>query len=84
MKTLALIAILFSGCASTSVFKNGQKILFTQANANSLEFRQGDTFLKIEGLNHSTPTRAGGSVIGTTGTALTGVAGAVVAGGIVP
>lgn len=70
MKKL-LIAFLFTGCASTSIYENGRKVFTTQANANELSYvsAQGST-LKVSGLNHSTPTRAGGSAIGTAGTAI--------------
>lgn len=70
------LAFAMSSCASTTVYQGGQKILTTQANAASLAFKQGDTSLEVTGLDHSTPTRAGGSVIGTTGTAVAGAAAA--------
>lgn len=71
MKTCLLILCLFgAGCAQTVVYRNCKPILKTQANAKSLVFRQGDTYLRIDGLNHSTPTRAGGSVAGTIGTSI--------------
>lgn len=71
MKTCLLILCLFgAGCASTTVYRNGQPILKTQANAKSLVFRQGDTYLRIDGLDHAGPTRAGGSVAGTIGTSI--------------
>lgn len=54
-----------TGCASTTVYKDGEPVFFTQSNARVVDFRNGDVSLHIEGLNHSTPTRAGGSVIGT-------------------
>lgn len=81
---LALLAVAFlSGCASTNVYRGGRKILSTQADAAQLEFRDGNTSLKVVGLNHSTPTRAGGSVVGTAGTAVGGVATALLSQGIV-
>lgn len=71
MKYLILpLALVLSSCAHTIVRKNGRVILDTQANARLLVFKQGDTYLYIDGLNHSTPTRAGGSVVGTAGTAI--------------
>ncbi len=78
----ALLAFALTACASTTVYRNGKRVLNTQANASLLVFHQGDTDLRIEGLNHSTPTRAGGSVIGTAGTALTGIVTAVAAHGL--
>ncbi len=83
MKLLFLLPLVFVGCAQTTVFRNGQPILRTQANASLVVFSQGDTALRIEGMNHSTPTRAGGSVIGTTGTAAAGVATAILTNGLV-
>ncbi len=84
MKYLILILCTsLSACAHTVVKKNGQTILDTQANADLLEFAQGDTTLRIVKLNHSTPTRAGGSVIGTTGTAATGIATAILTKGLI-
>lgn len=80
------LACLFSalaGCASTTVRNaSGQTILHTQADAQDLEFHQGDTSLHVVRLDHSTPTRAGGSVIGTTGTAVAGAAAAVLTRGL--
>lgn len=81
LKFIPLFIILTS-CAQTSVYRNGQCVFRTQANASLVVFHQADTDLRIEGLNHSTPTRAGGSVIGTTGTALVGVATAVATRGL--
>lgn len=84
MKQLLLLPFLFCiGCAQTSVYKNGQRVFATQANASLVVFHQGDTDLRIEGLNHSTPTRAGGSVIGTAGTAAAGVAATILTNGLV-
>lgn len=85
MKTLLLlgISIGLAGCAQTTVFRNGQPILKTQANAKLLVFQRGDTYLRIEGLNHSTPTRAGGSVIGTGLSGVAGIATVVATKGLV-
>jgi hypothetical protein len=80
---LAALFSMLAGCASTTVYRDGKPILKTQADAKSLAFSQGDTSLKVVGLNHSTPTRAGGSVIGTTGTAVAGAATAVLTRGLV-
>ncbi len=74
-----LLAFVFAGCASTSVYRGGQKIFTTQADAGQLEFHDGGTSLTVQGLNHSTPTRAGGSVIGTAGSAVTAAAAAIIA-----
>lgn len=80
---LLILCLLIVGCAQTTVYRNGQPILKTQANAKLLVFRQGDTFLRIEGLNHSTPTRAGGSVLGTGLSGAAGVATAILTNGLV-
>lgn len=83
MKLLPLCFLLFASCAETQVYRNGQLALRTQANASLLTFHQGDTDLRIEGMNHSTPTRAGGSVVGTAATGLAGVATAVLSKGLI-
>lgn len=75
MKALPLILLLTAflpGC-QTTVYRDGKPILRTQANAKRVEFHQdakGATSLVIDGLNHSVPTRAGGSVAGTVGTSI--------------
>lgn len=73
MKLLAALAILCSGCASTVVYRDGQPILKTQANAALVVFRQGDTELRIERLDHAVATRAGGATVGTAATGVTGI-----------
>lgn len=78
-----LLVLAFTGCANTVVKRDGKVVLWTQANASTLEFHSGDTSLKMTMMNHSTPTRAGGSVIGTTATGATGVITALVTKGIV-
>lgn len=60
-----LICLLLCSCASTKVYRNGLLVLNTQADASNFEFIQGDTQLRATRLNHSGPTRAGGSVLGT-------------------
>lgn len=79
---MILLGLALVGC-ETKVYKDGNLILKTQANAKSLVFRQGDTYLKIDGMNHSTPTRAGGSVLGTGLSGATGVATAILTKGLV-
>lgn len=72
-----------TGCADTRVYRDGKLALKTQANANLITFHQGDTDLRIEKMNHSTPTRAGGSVIGTAATGVTSIATAIATKGLV-
>lgn len=84
MTKLALLPFLFlCSCANTVVKRDGKVVLWTQANASTLEFHSGDTSLKMTMMNHSTPTRAGGSVIGTTATGAAGVITALVTKGLV-
>lgn len=87
MKTallLALLPLLLIGCAGTQVRENGKIVFRTQMNCAEMEFRSpAGSYLKVRGMNHSTPTRAGGSLIGTTGAAMTGVAGALLTNGLV-
>lgn len=80
---LTALCLILPACAHTVVKKNDQVILDTQANADLVEFRQGDTSLKMVKMNHSTPTRAGGSVIGTAATGATGIATAILTRGLV-
>lgn len=83
MKKLFL-CFLFVGCAQTQVREAGKVVFTTQMNCASMSYRSaaGST-LTVTGMNHSTPTRAGGSVIGTTGTALVGVATAIATKGLI-
>lgn len=83
MRYLCLLSVFFVGCAQTSVYRNGQCVFRTQANASLIVFHQADTDLRIEGLNHSTPTRAGGSVIGTASAGATSLATALLTRGLV-
>lgn len=83
MKPL-LFALLLCGCTSTTVFKDGQPVLRTQANARLLTFRHGDIELRIEGLDHAVATRAGGSVVGTAASGAAGIITAAAVGAAVP
>lgn len=78
-----IIAAALPSCAQTTVYRNGQPILKTQANAKLLVFQQGNTYLRIEGLNHSIATRAGGAVIGTGLSGVAGIATVVATKGLV-
>lgn len=71
MKTCLLILALFAaGCSTTVRNSQGVTVLKTYANADIIAFKQGDTSLYMKKMNHSTPTRAGGSVVGTAGSAI--------------
>lgn len=82
MKRL-LLCFFLTGCAQTQVFRNGKCVFKTQANASLVVFHQADTDLRIEGMNHSIPTRAGGSVVGTAATGAASIATAVLTRGLV-
>lgn len=75
--TIVILVILataaLSGCAQTAAYKDGRCIFRSQANAKLITFRNADIELRVEDLDHSTPTRAGGSVVGTTGAAVMAV-----------
>lgn len=81
---VALAATMFTGCATSTLYSHGQKVAVFQGNIDGMVFHYGAdgsidwTCAKV---NHSIATRAAGSVIGTTGTALSGIvtAGAVFA-----
>jgi len=84
MKAILLgISIFITGCASTTVSENGKQVFRTQANASRLVYRSpAGSYLEVEGLNHSIPTRAGISGVSAAGTAITGVAGALITNGL--
>lgn len=73
---LAFLVLMCYGCASTKVnYPNGKTAFSTQANAEDISFTAGAGATAVAfhaaKLNHSTPTRAGGSVVGTGATGLT-------------
>jgi uncharacterized protein YcfL len=61
---LLIAAYLLTGCASTRFYHNGQLVLETQANITGLVVTK-DGELRAAKVDHSTATRAGGSVVGT-------------------
>lgn len=73
-----LFLLLFTGCASTVVYKDGLPVMRTQADATNLSFTSGDVTFHADRLNHSGPTVAFGKVvsgvIGAGGAAVTAVA----------
>jgi len=70
MKILCALAFLFCGCAHSKFYHNGALVADIQGNFATLDVSK-DGGIHATGVNHSTPTRAGGSVLGT------GLAGAV-------
>lgn len=78
--TLLVIPFLSVGCASTEVWQNGQRVFRTEMNCRymALNTSPSRSSLIVHGMNHSTPTRAGGSVLGTGLGGVTGVAGALI------
>lgn len=78
MKLLLLLPLFLCSCAGTYV---SGACMFTQANATNIEWHGGtNPWFKAKILNHSIPTRAGGSVIGTS---LMGAAGLMAGHGVV-
>ncbi len=62
MKFLLLLCACLSGCAYTAVnAPNGNRVLFTQANADQMSYTGPGFAWSATGLNHSTPTVAGGA-----------------------
>lgn len=82
MKLLFLIlACLTTGCAQTVVYyPSGQKAVSIQADASNVTFKGQGVYFHADTLNHSEPTRAAYSGIGT---AVGAVATGVVAGAAV-
>lgn len=63
-----LLALLGCSCASTYATKDRVNI---QSNCSYVEWHGGEhPSLKMYGVNNSIPTRAGGSFVGTLGTAI--------------
>lgn len=84
MKYVAMLSLLFGACASTSVSENGRTVFRTQMNCAYMEYRSpAGSRLVVHGMNHSTPTRAGGSVIGTAATGATSLATAIITKGLI-
>jgi len=61
------VCLLFTGCAFTEVSdpKTGKRVFYTQADATNITYTGPGYSFHADRLNHSTPTRAGGSVAGT-------------------
>jgi hypothetical protein len=72
-----LIIASLAGCASTTIYENGQRVLTTQADAAEVTFATPRSSLHITGLNHSNATLAGGESASQVITSVAGLAGAV-------
>lgn len=85
MKThlLVLICIPFGACSTVIKGPNGKTRMRTYANARYMHYKDENCEMTIHGMNHSTPTRATGSVIGTTGSAGTSLVTAWLTRGVV-
>ena len=59
-----LLALLLSGC-STVIYEDGRPIARIQSDARNVTLLTRKTYFHADTLDHSTPTRAAGSVIGT-------------------
>lgn len=74
MQTLKLLPLLLLCSCSTTISENGKPVLRTYANMTGVEFRTpAGTYLRADRIDHSTPTRAAGSVVGTAATGVTGI-----------
>lgn len=84
MKTLALILALCAapGCSTVVYGPDDKPQMRTYANARNLTFTGPGTSLHADTLNHSTPTRAAGSIVSTLGA--DAVAAIVPGSGVVP
>lgn len=71
---LALLAcFVFGACAQTTFYRNGQRVAHFQGDMRGMTFRSssdGTIEWIATAVSHSTATRAGGSVVGTAGTAV--------------
>lgn len=77
---LALLLCLLSGCATYA----SKERVAVYSNADYVEWHGGENpSLVMRGVNNSTPTRAGGSVVGTAGSSLASIIMAWFTGGAV-
>jgi hypothetical protein len=74
---LFLLCLLMSSCSTTIYYPNGKPKFRTYGDSASVTYQDKTTTLQVTDLNHSAPTRATGSVIGTT---LSGMAAAGIGG----
>lgn len=77
------ILILTTGC-STGLYSpvTGKPLMKTYGDSQYMKYTGAGVTFEAVGLNHSTPTRAAGSVVGTTGTAVSGVAATLLSKGL--
>lgn len=67
IKLLLFLSVLAScGCATHGYYPNGRKAFAIYSNATDVSFKGGGIEFHAGSLNNSTPTRAAGSLIGTT------------------
>lgn len=77
-RSLAIsLSLMLATCSTTIYHENGKPKFRTYADAAHL--RYDGTTLEVTNLDHSGPTRAAGSVVGTT---LSGMAAAGITGGV--
>jgi hypothetical protein len=77
---IAVLLFAASGC-STTVYRNGKPALKTYADATNIKLGADGSF-SADRLNHSTPTRAAGSVVGTAAAGALPIVTAVARGGL--
>ena len=66
MKRLTILCLLLAGCSTTVRDKNGVTRFRTFSDITNFDYQDETTKIHADILNNSLPTRAGGSVIGTT------------------
>lgn len=82
MKYYAFVLFPFLLCSCAGTYADSQRV-YTQANVERLEWHgRGGASLVLVKADHSTPTRAGGSFIGTAATGVAGVATAIATHGL--
>lgn len=70
---LAISCLLMSACTSSTFYSKGVKVAHIQADLDAVTFKShsdGSIEFSAARMNHSLPTRAGGSVVGTAGAAV--------------
>lgn len=79
IQSIAILALLLwlTACASTTLYRDGQKIASFQGDMVGLDYRDGDTRLRVDAVDHSSATKAyGESSVGRIQAAGAAVAGA--------
>jgi len=70
---LVLIAVCCTGCATSTLYSRGVKVAVLQGDLTGSTFHyaaDGSIDWTVARVSHSTATRAGGSVVGTAGSAV--------------